>query len=88
MSLRTALKIGEALAEGLDLIEKLADVDVSKAAAALTAIRVVLRTLREGFAGNLSPQAVLSRIEVLHETLAKNDAAALEALAKKFGTPA
>ncbi len=85
MSLRTALKVGEALAEGLELIEKLANVDTGKAAAALTAIRVVLQTLKEGFAGNLSPQAVLSRIELLQESLSKSDAAAIEALAKKFG---
>ncbi len=87
MTLRSILKMGDSLAEALDVIEDFTNVDTSKAASALLAIRAVIAAVREGFAGKLSPDAVLARIELLRDRLHKNDAAALEALAKKFGTP-
>jgi hypothetical protein len=85
MNFRQLLKMGEAAAEAFDIIEKLTNAGGPKAAAALVAIRVIIATLKAGFAGELAPQVVLSRIELLNETLSKNDATAMEALAKKFG---
>lgn len=85
MTLRDVLKVGEVIAEGLDTLEKLFDVDADKAAAALTAGRVVVKTVRESLAGTLAPQAALTRLELLLDAVTKRNADALAKLAAKFG---
>lgn len=84
MNARTWLQMGEATVGALETIAKLTNVGGSKAPAALAAVKAALHTLDEGFAGKISPQAVLSQIEVLHHQLENNDAAALAELVKRF----
>lgn len=85
MNARTMLQMGEAAVGALETIEKLTHVGGDKAVAALAAIRAVLDTLKQGFEGKLSAQAVLTRVEEFHEHITTNDAAAIAELRKRFG---
>lgn len=87
MTARTWLQMGEATVGALETIQKLTNVGGDKAEAALAAVKAALHALDEGFAGKLSPQAVLSQIEAMHHTIENNDAAALAELQKRFGAP-
>lgn len=75
------LSMGTALVDAVHLIDKIAH---AGGASALAAIKVATRAIKEGLAGELSPQAVLSQIETLHATIATNDAEIDAELDKRF----
>ncbi len=81
MSARSWLAMGQAAIEAIEVIGKIADIGGDHA---LPAIRAALKALSAGFAGKMSPQAVLSQIESLQSQLASNDADAMSELDKKF----
>jgi hypothetical protein len=81
---RSVLQMAEAAVGALETIEKLTHIGGDKAEAALAAIRGVIHTIDQGFAGELSPQAVLSQAETFHAHVATGDAAALELLKRRF----
>jgi hypothetical protein len=82
------ISMAAAAAEGLEAIESLTHVGGERAEIALAAIRAVLLTLKEGFAGTAKPEDVRARIESLQQSfihsLAENDENALADLRKKF----
>lgn len=78
------LQFAQLTEAALDAIGKLVNVDGNKAAAALVAIKAIVKTLREGTSGKLSPQAALTQIESLHASLASNEAEAVAALRERF----
>lgn len=86
MNARTWLQMGEATIGALETITKLAHIGGDKAPAALAAIKAALHNLEDGFAGKVSPQAVLSQIEALHHMVETNDAEALAELHKRFAS--
>lgn len=85
MNARDVLKMADVALDGIELIQQLTKVGGEKAAASLAAVGSVVTALIAGFDGKLSPQSVLAHIEVLHDGLRGNDAAADAAVAKKFG---
>jgi hypothetical protein len=87
MSARTMLQMAEVTVGALEAIEKIAHVGGPKADAALAAIRGVLSALKGLETNAISPQVILGKIEDLRDAVAANDAAALEEIHKRFGTP-
>ncbi len=83
MNARTWLQMGEATIEALSTIEKLTKLDLVPDAA-IVGIKAVLHALGEGFGGAMEPEAVLSRIDALHQRLSDNDSAAIAQLHKRF----
>ena len=55
-------------------------------AAAVAIAKAIVLTLQVGADGKASPQAVLSQIEALHDSLKANDAAADAKAEEKFGS--
>lgn len=84
MKARSALQMADAAIGALEAIEKLTHIGGEKAEASLEAIRGVIHTIEAGFAGELSPQAVLSQAEAFHTHVATGDDAALELLKSRF----
>jgi len=83
---RDALKMGEALIEGLATIQKLTQIGGDRTGEALTAISLVIETLEEGFSGKTSPDVVMAQLKAHQDALAAGDAAAQKAIHDQFDT--
>lgn len=70
---KDVLKVAAMAIDGLDVIQGLTGFGGAKADAALDAIAKVVQALKDGFAGNTTPDIVASELAVLKHALSAND---------------
>jgi hypothetical protein len=85
MTARDALKMAGVAIDGIDLLAHLAGIG-GPADAVLTAVKTGLEALAKGNAGTMSAQAVVAQLDLLHDGIKANNAAADAYEAAKFGT--
>ncbi|MGE0547633.1 MAG: hypothetical protein AB7O24_01135 [Kofleriaceae bacterium] len=91
MNLRDALRIGEVLVDGLELLEHQVDIGGEAADKTLAVIKTTLTTLRECIEGKVSPVIAQSQISAqmheMHEQQRAARASVDRDLANKFDLP-